>query len=38
LSSGIQGVDFRSTKSKVKEKSQAVAWGLDVSHKDRTRI
>ena len=38
LSSGLQGVDFGCTKSKVKGKSQGVAWGLDVGHEDRTRI
>ena len=38
LLSGIHGVDFGCTKSKVKEKSQAGGLGLDVGQENRTRI
>ena len=38
LSSGVQGVDFGCTKSRLKENLKRVAWGLDVGHEDRTRI
>ena len=38
LSSGVHSVDFRCTKSRIKENLKRVAWGLDVGHEDRTRI
>ena len=38
LSSGVHGYDFGCTKSRIKENLKRVAWGLDVGHKDRTRI
>ena len=38
LSSGVHGCDFGCTKSRLKENLKRVAWGLDVGHKDRTRI
>ena len=38
LSSGVHGVDFECTKSRIKENLKRVAWGLDVGHEDRTRI
>ena len=38
LSSGVHGCDFGCTKSRIKENIKRVAWGLDVGHKDRTRI
>ena len=38
LSSGVQGVDFGCTKSRIRKISSGVVWGLDVDHEDRTRI
>ena len=38
LSSGVHGVNFGCTKSRIKENLKRVAWGLDVGHEDRTRI
>ena len=38
LSSGVQGVDFGCTKSRIRKISSGVAWRLDVGQEDRTRI
>ena len=38
LSSGVHVVLILGCKVKLKENLKRVAWGLDVGHKDRTRI